>query len=329
MKCLKIFLIISLSFFLADAFANNIQPVESTTSDNQELNNNYTVMLEDVKTKAAQVEENAVSVMSSITPDKESVLEKRIEKENLIASNPFGITFYKPTYILPFYYTSSPYHKIYENNTPDHQQLQEAEFKGQISLKAPIWHNVIGQYSALNIAFSQVVYWQFYAKSQYFREINCEAEAFLSKRIIPHWWFNLGAVHQSNGRGGELERSWNRAYIDLAISGERWLISLRPWVLIFKDESINLHNPDITHYLGNGRILLAYQFKNGHTFSLNLRNAIGSLLKRYALECGYSFPIHGHVNGYIQFFDGYGQSLIEYDHRTSSIGIGIAFSDWI
>jgi phospholipase A1 len=35
------------------------------------------------------------------------------------------------------------------------------------------------------------------------------------------------------------------------------------------------------------------------------------------------------MKGYVQFFNGYGQNLIEYNHRTAAIGIGFAFSDWL
>ena len=59
------------------------------------------------------------------------------------------------------------------------------------------------------------------------------------------------------------------------------------------------------------------------------RNNITSLFRRGAVELTWSFPIQKYVKGYVQAFSGYGQSLIEYDHYTDSIGIGIALSDVI
>ena len=135
-------------------------------------------------------------------------------------------------------------------------------------------------------------------------------------------------MHQSNGRGGTYERSWNRAYANFALSGQSWLLNIRPWILIFKSQSSDLHNRNITHYLGHGSVVFAYKFYHQEV-SLMARNVIESGFTRATEEIDYSFPLHGHLMGYLQFFHGYGQSLIEYNHETTSGGIGIALSNWI
>jgi phospholipase A1/A2 len=277
---------------------------------------------------AEKLSDQVVKMMTSLTSDRRSALENRLRTEKLINDSSLGITFYKPTYILPYYYTGSPYNDIYRNNTPNNQNLSPSEFKFQWSLKLSFLKNLLGNNSSFNVAYTQISYWQFYVNSQYIRETNYEPEVFYSKQIIPNWWTNLGVVHQSNGRGGALERSWNRAYLNLIFSSEHWMVNLRPWILIFKKHSSDLHNPDISHYLGHGDIVLAYKI-DGCTFSTTLRNTIGSGFKRPGVELDFSFPIYYTLKGYIQAFSGYGQSLLEYDHRTNSIGIGIALSDWI
>ncbi|WP_395168154.1 phospholipase A [Piscirickettsia salmonis] len=268
------------------------------------------------------------TALSKVTPDQSSILESRLKKESAIANNSLGIIFYQPNYVLPYYYTGSPYQAIYNGQTPDNQKVMSSEFKAQLSLMVPLWKDMFGNpdYS-LNVGYTQLSYWQFYAKSQYFRETNYEPELFVTDHFHRNWQISYGAVHQSNGRGGSLERSWNRAYLNLEASGEHWLASIKPWVLIFKPDSSDLHNPDIAHYLGHERIMFAYVFNNKMQASIALTN-IESGMKRGAVELDYSFPLTKHINGFVQYFNGYGQSLIEYDHRTQSVGIGIALSHW-
>lgn len=287
----------------------------------------------DKKTKKNQsslqtTTQQVYSLMETVTPTKSSALEERLESENLVSKTPFGISFFKPTYILPAYYTSSPYGTVYRGTTPDNQQIMPMEFKGQLSVKFPLVKNLIGKYSSLNLSYTQLSYWQFYAKSQYFRETDYEPALFWTDRIVRNWWFNLGVMHESNGRGGSLERSWNRVFGDLMISGSHWLVDFNPWLLIFQNDSSNLHNPHIVDYMGHGQTTIAYKIHQNE-FSLMLRNNIESRFRHGAVEFTYNFPIYGHLSGYTQFFAGYGQSLIEYNHSTKAVGIGIALSNWI
>lgn len=248
--------------------------------------------------------------------------------------NPPWITLYEPTYVLPFYYTESPYYSVYRNNTPDQQNLQKLEFNFQISFKVPVWRQFILPQSALYIAYTQDAFWQSYNNSPFFRETNYQPELFVqtavNKPLINDWqvkFINVGAMHQSNGRGGELERTWNRVYAEAILANQNWMVSVEPWY-IFHDEGLNMHNPDIANYLGYGRTVVAYE-RNGYEVALNLRNVLESNFKRGAVQATWSFPISTHFKGYVKWFSGYGQSLIEYNHYTNAAGIGLALNDWI
>lgn len=260
--------------------------------------------------------------------DKPTVLEQQVISKSKAEMYPNIVNLYRPNYVLPYYNTHRPYQSIYINETPNNQLLDNEELKAQFSFLIPIFHHLIKDKPlALNFAYTQLMYWQVYAKSQYFRETNYEPELFVENYFNPYVAMQLGVSHQSNGRGGYLERSWNRAYVQLKFSGKDWLTMLRGWTLMAEDESSNLHNPDIAYYLGYENILFAYKFGDLKT-SIEAQN-IESGFKRGFVQATVSYPILKSISLYAQFFNGYGQSLIEYNHRCTSAGIGLAINDWI
>lgn len=259
---------------------------------------------------------------------------ERVQKENYLRPNFFAIAFYKPTYVLPYYYTGSPYRSVYINNTPNNENLNHSEMKYQLSFKVPLFKNAFKLPTILYLAYTQLSYWQAYNHTAFFRETDYEPELFLANELnIPiseNWCLNLinlGLSHQSNGYGNELERSWNRLYLEMIASFNNWMISVKPWI-VFNDATMLHHNPNITNYLGYGRLLIAYKCAN-QVFSLETHNFIEAGGKRFTAEFSWSFPITSYVHGYVQLFSGYGQSLIEYNHHTNSIGVGIALSNWV
>ena len=263
----------------------------------------------------------------------EDPVARRIKLEEKTELNPFVLTPHKPTYFLPFSYNFDPNDEPVRSRFKG-ENIDNTEVKFQVSLKFPIWKGLYKDYGDLYIAYTNLSFWQAYNSdaSSPFRETNHEPEIFFSFKNdwkifgISNNVINLGLVHQSNGQSGSLSRSWNRVYANIVFQKDNFAVSLKPWLRISEDDEDD-DNPDIEKYLGYGELRVGYKWGE-HTFSSMFRNNFRSDNKG-ALELGWSFPMVNRIRGYVQYFYGYGESLIDYNESTNRLSIGIALTDWM
>jgi phospholipase A1/A2 len=180
-------------------------------------------------------------------------------------------------------------------------------------------------------AYTQRSFWQLYTPrlSRPFRETNYEPEAILtfSTGNQENGWklLNLGLVHQSNGRSQPQSRSWNRLYGEGGWEWGRLSVLARAWWRI-PETSERDDNPDIQHYLGHGDVQLRWGFDNDKSMSLVLRRSF-STGRGFAQLDWTSRKLFGPARVYIQATSGYGESLIDYNFRQNTIGVGFAYGD--
>lgn len=264
------------------------------------------------------------------------MIEQRVQYEERTAGDPFVLTAHKPNYFLPIYYTGKSGDRGTYNNIGS-EQLQDVEFKFQVSLKFPVAKGVLGRNSKLWFAYTQESYWQAYNSeiSAPFRDTNYEPEAFITTEPKLDFSFfgaklahlNYGVVHQSNGRGEPISRSWNRVYADFIFEHQNTVVSIKPWYRI-PESGENDDNPDIEDYLGHGELTVVHVI-NDIAMDVVLRNNLDFSDNRGSVRLGVSFPMWGKVRGYAQYFEGYGQSLLDYNNYTRSFGIGFMLSNWL
>lgn len=272
--------------------------------------------------------------LTAPNPNSNAAIDRRAKKENIVEKSPFSITFFKQNYILLYYYTASPDNNVYVTHIPPGEHIKSSEVKYQLSLKAPIWKNILGSNSSMYFGYTQLSYWQFYNKNAFFRETDFQPEIFVTNQLyiplVSDWQIsaiNVGAVHASNGFGDKLERSWNRVYIEAVASGENFMLSVKPWYVV-RDSTYQKLNPNMASYLGYGEITAAYKFSK-QVITLQTHSLIEGGGRHATFIVSYSFPITSYLNGFVQIFSGYGQSLIEYNHRTNSAGVGISLNNLI
>ncbi len=264
-----------------------------------------------------------------------SALSRHWELGNETKRGTFLLTPYRPNFFLPVKYSNSPNNAPMQGGLqqPD-QGLDSVETELQLSFKVKAVEGLFNADTDLWVGFTGTSFWQAYnSSSAPFRESNYEPEAMLVFRTdyslagLKGRFVSLGLVHQSNGRAAGLSRSWNRAYAQFGFERGDFVLLVRPWVRVPESEADD-DNPDIEDYMGNGDILATYK-RNNSTYSILLRNNLQSASNHGAVQVSWSFPLHGRLRGYVQYFNGYGESLIDYNHSQQSIGIGVSLTDWM
>lgn len=249
------------------------------------------------------------------------------------------ITPHELNYFIPVVYSNNfnyaPYEQAGMNDYAS--KLSELEAKFQISFKLPLTRNgVFTDDDVLAFAFTLTSWWQVYNKalSRPFRETNYRPEFFYGTPL--EWepfggsaFFVFGFVHESNGQTQLLSRSWNRLYSTLTFAKNNYVISLTPWWRIPEgdavttiDESAN-DNPDITDYLGHFELEYAYQWNK---LEVSLKGRRNFSEDHGAFEVEMTYPISSTLNLYVQYTNGYGESLIDYNHSQQTIGFGVALN---
>ena len=207
------------------------------------------------------------------------------------------------------------------------------------------------------VAYTQLSFWQLYnsAFSAPFRDTNYEPELLLNFRSgyeIPGLsgtklqYFNIGFNHQSNGRSRPLSRSWNRIISNTGLERGNFNVQLKAWYRLPEDED-NDDNPDILRFMGYGEFQATY-FLEKQRFAVMLRNNLrsqnlgavqldwsvppitlgrfflGSVLSPETLEKYFTDKF----SLYFQYFNGYGEGLMDYNKSINRISVGLMIADW-
>ncbi|MBU1668073.1 phospholipase A [bacterium] len=281
------------------------------------------------------------SKLDTRLPEVKKEIQKLVDKD-------FGLLPYDINYLNPISYSTSKYNKhysqyVHDNLPSTYEKNMEVEF--QLSLQKPLSYNLLGLNEYISVAYTQQVWWQMYSDSAPFRETNYSPEIFMS---IPSLYevdqlnnlkrIQFGYRHQSNGQDGYRSRSWNRLFLSSFWQFENFFLKAQGWYRIPEtkkpEEFYTGVNPDVTgddnpnieEYLGYGDIHLKYLYGKNQ-FGFMLRNNLKLDGNRGAIQIDWSAPLPHSENSYwyTKVFNGYGESLIDYDKSITKISVGFAF----
>ena len=242
---------------------------------------------------------------------------------------------YRKNYILPVTYNANVNERSPRGPTLDLPLLGEGvfdnvEMKFQFSFEVPLWTQLLNRELDLYFGYTQLAFFQAYNQeySSPFRETNYEPELGLHWRpdlrlgLAGSRWrltsLRAAANHQSNGRSDPLSRSWNRFTGEAQVERGDLSLGLRLWTLVGNRPP---DNPDIADYLGYGELRGQYD-GDRHRFGLMVRNP-----DRPTVQLDWSYPINQRVRVYAQYFNGYGESLADYNHSVNRIGVGFMLEE--
>ncbi|ABB43297.1 Phospholipase A1 [Sulfurimonas denitrificans DSM 1251] len=225
-------------------------------------------------------------------------------------------------YFLPFSYR---YDDNYDEVNGHEAGKVETEF--QVSLKYDFAANFFKLREIYSVAYTQKSFWQSYKESAFIRESNYSPEFFVTFPTSSQddggflKGIRVGVAHQSNGRGAEYERSWNYVNASLFFQYDILLCELKLWARL---PDATDYNPELIDTIGHGYFRIAVPYKK-HLFDMKIMNNFNS---KGSIEFNYTHPVSSRDDlfFYMKFFNGYGESLIDYDNHIKKVGIGFSIS---
>ena len=227
---------------------------------------------------------------------------------------------------------SGPYFGIFRDNyfiggIPIGKPIRRdnANVKFQLSIIHRLTKSRLPFDTYLFLQFTQKTIWDVAEESLPMRDLNFNPGIGLGHLIVYHNKYIGRAIlmleHESNGKDGPASRSWNKVSLSGTLMLNRHMeMQLKAWIPIVDGEN----NRNILRYSGLAQAGLLYRTNNRrmqagmlatwrtHSFSLNTQWEL-------------SLKVSRHDNQYlfVQYYNGYGENLLDYDRFKSVLRVGM------
>lgn len=219
---------------------------------------------------------------------------------------------------------------------------KEPEAKFQLSFK----YRVVGDsggdadrtQNSVQFGYTQRSLWSIRASSSPFYDTSYVPELFY-EYLTPEspgesgrftfLGLQTGYAHESNGRAGLSSRSLNTLFLRPAVAFGRldgWRVILEPRVSGYIFDLSD--NPELKRYRGYGEMRAIVGRNDGPELSLTGR--VGTAWDYGTYQADLTIPLHFQSSDFasyllLQYFDGYGESLITYREKSSVLRVGFSF----
>lgn len=201
-----------------------------------------------------------------------------------------------------------------------------SDVKFQVSFQQRLTKSVLPWHSYLYLFYTQKAIWNVFERSLPFHDLNFNPGIGLSRYVIMKnrlvGKFTVMLEHESNGRDGTASRSWNK----LSLAGEAYISPFlmahaKYWIPIIDGK----YNRDILRY--SGIYQAGFQaISNDDKWVLDM-----TLVKRKGWNLNFNtivqlgYRINHNSNQFImlQYYNGYGESLLDYNQYHSRLRIGL------
>jgi outer membrane phospholipase A len=191
--------------------------------------------------------------------------------------------------------------------------------------------------TGFHIAYTQTSLWDWNAPSSPFLDSSYKPEFFYEASGVDRGLlgksarldFQGGVHHESNGKGGTDSRSLSIAYLQPTFvvgktGGLQLSLAPRAWIYLGSLSD----NPDIKNFRGHVELRTIVGWTDW--WQLSATGRVGDDWDRGSLQLDLTYPLMALFSKnvalylHVQYFWGYGETLLHYNDRTSSLRVGFA-----
>ena len=229
-------------------------------------------------------------------------------------------------------YKKEPSFGIFHDNyfitgAPTNKKINKstADIKFQVSIRQLLFKKLLPRNQILAFTYTQKSFWNIYEYSSPFADNNYNPGLSLSRPIIHNnrliGFSSIAFEHESNGKDSLDNRACNYFVLSgVYLFNDLFSAQFKVWGGWLADENKDLYSK----YRGYGLLAINYRSQKDKIWCSVVINP-RDRFKSFNTQMEVSYKPSRNINQYIflQWYNGYGESLLEYNQYTSMIRVGI------